>query len=203
MNIFLKSIKKYNLGILILSIFIALLLSSCSDAFRQPENDAALSTLLQAEEKIIFNPDWQMAFSDKQGFSIHLPKGYLLHSEEHGHDIILSTHKEKSFMRVEVLPDSTTDIAALKEESLNILSADNRAYYPLSETTLKSIPIQNLSGWQTVKKNQQQLTLFIYSAKQRQIRISIFDADPQQQLLWLRMVTSIIPHGRILDKENP
>lgn len=203
MNIFLKSIKKCNSSILILSLFIAFLLSSCSDAFRQPENDNALSTLLQKEEKITFNPNWQMAFSDKQGFSIHLPKGYLLHSEEYGRDIILSTDKEKSFMRVEVLPDSTTDIVALKEESLNILNADKRTYYPLSKTTLKNIPIKNLNGWQTVKKNQQQLTLLIYSAKQRQIRISIFEADPQQQVLWLRMVTSIIPYGRTLDKENP
>lgn len=203
MNIFLKSIKKCNSSILILSLFIAFLLSSCSDTFRQPENDNALSTLLQKEEKITFNPNWQMAFSDKQGFSIHLPKGYLLHSEEYGRDIILSTDKEKSFMRVEVLPDSTTDIVALKEESLNILNTDKRTYYPLSKTTLKNIPIKNLNGWQTVKKNQQQLTLLIYSARQRQIRISIFEADPQQQVLWLRMVTSIIPYGRTLDKENP
>lgn len=203
MNIFLKSIKKCNSSILILSLFIAFLLSSCSDAFRQPENDNALSTLLQKEKKITFNPNWQMAFSDKQGFSIHLPKGYLLHSEEYGRDIILSTDKEKSFMRVEVLPDSTTDIVALKEESLNILNTDKRTYYPLSKTTLKNIPIKNLNGWQTVKKNQQQLTLLIYSARQRQIRISIFEADPQQQVLWLRMVTSIIPYGRTLDKENP
>lgn len=178
-------------------------LSACSDSFRQPENNTTLADIFPQEQTLHFDTHWRISFSENQHFSINLPKGYALFPEEPRSDVVLLDNNEHAMMRVEIFPQNTADLSTLIEDSQRFLQADGRAYNPLNPTIVAQIPLKNLHAWQTQKIKESQLMILLYVAGKRYVRLTIFDADPQRQLQWLQIATSLIPLGINNHKENP